>query len=70
MRHTITITLTDEEGDRLARFLRYKRLCGDLDPQGNPLDALGLQVLAAARAQQAHNREEHEDGLSGVPRGL
>lgn len=51
MERSITITLTDEEGTELARFLLYKQRCGDLLPDVNPLDALGLKVLAAARAQ-------------------
>ena len=51
MERTIMITLTDEEGTALAKFLLYKKQCGDLLPDMNPLDALGLKVLEAARAQ-------------------
>ncbi len=61
--YRVTITLTDEQGAALHRFLGYRRLCGSLDPEGNPLDALGLQVLRAAQAQ---HRERSEDGLSGL----
>lgn len=68
--YRVTITLTDEQGTALARFLAYKRLCGDLDPEGNPLDALGLQVLEAARAQHTLPREEREDGVPDLHRGL
>ncbi len=54
----VTIPLTDEQGRELHRFLMYKRLCGDLHPDVNPLDALGLQVLAAAQAQHLPPRPE------------
>ncbi len=55
----VTITLTNEQGAALHRFLTYRRLCGHLDPEGNPLDALGLQVLAAAQAQ--HRQQGDDD---------
>ncbi len=53
----VTITLSHEQGAALHRFVTYKRLCGDLDPEGNPLDALALQVLAAAQAQHSDRGE-------------
>ncbi len=38
------IRFEDEDLEALERFLFYKKICGDLNPEINPVDAVALAV--------------------------
>lgn len=44
------IRLEDEDLEALERFLYYKKICGDLNPEFDPVDSVALAVALSAGA--------------------
>lgn len=45
------IRFEDEDLEALERFLFYKKICGDLNPEFDPVDAVALAVSLSAGAK-------------------
>jgi len=44
MKKRIVLEFTEDQKERLLRFIYYKKLVGDLNPDVNPVDRLAVTV--------------------------